>query len=147
MLMRFGMMLVVLIMAACQSLPKIEALPLLSDTLTLQISEEKNGMMQNSLLIIESQSEQQWRFIQVDALGAPIARQTLHAGKWANDGFLPPNRQASVLFSAIYAYLATEKQWPLPEGLATVQIENQPEGTVYIKWQDQSWQVRELMDE
>lgn len=42
------------------------------------------------------------RFVQTDALGAPVSRQILSAaGRWANDGFLPPNPQARRLFAAV----------------------------------------------
>ncbi len=148
MLMRLGMILALLCVAACQTLPKIEVLPPLSHTITVQVSEAHGDLWQHSLLMIVPQSDQQWRFIQVDALGAPLARQTLQQGQWANNGFLPPNRQASVLFSAVYAYLAKEKDWPLPDGLQQVTIVPLPNGeAVEIHWQQQSWRVKELADE
>lgn len=148
MLMRLGMVLMLFMVTACQTLPRIEGLPPLSNALTLQVSEQNNGLLQHSLLIIEPQSEQKWRFIQVDALGAPMARQILQHGKWVNDGFLPPNRQASILFSAVYAYLATVKQWPLPEALARIKVEPSHDNLgAHIEWQEKEWLVKELVNE
>ena len=43
----------------------------------------------------------QWRWIQTSPLGAPLARQTYDGAAWHNDGFLPPNRRARTLFTAL----------------------------------------------
>lgn len=96
-------------------------------------------------MIIEPLNQESWRFIQLDALGAPLARQVLVNGQWRNDGFLPPNREASRLFSAVYAYLAIKRHWPVPEGIQ-VKIEKVEQGEE-IRWQEQQWRVKELEDE
>ncbi|WP_439287455.1 hypothetical protein [Lonepinella sp. BR2357] len=60
-------------------------------------------LKQQSLLSIQF-SPTQWRWVQTDILGAPLARVVLTQNGWQNDGFIMPNKQAEKLFSA----LATE---------------------------------------
>lgn len=132
-------------LSACQSLPVIDSLPVLRQTLTLQVT-DKNGS--NSLLLIEPLSEQQWRFVQVDGLGAPISRQILQQGKWHNDGFLPPNPKARQLFTAVYAYLGHQYHWSVPAELNDVKISSGTDGMVAeIEWHKQHWKIREVTDE
>lgn len=132
-------------LSACQSLPVIDSLPVLRQTLTLQVT-DKNGS--NSLLLIEPLSEQQWRFVQVDSLGAPISRQILQQGKWHNDGFLPPNPKARQLFTAVYAYLGHQYHWSVPAELNDVKISSGTDGMVAeIEWHKQHWKIREVTDE
>lgn len=132
-------------LSACQSLPVIDSLPVLKQTLTLQVT-DKNGS--NSLLLIEPLSEQQWRFVQVDGLGAPISRQILQQGKWHNDGFLPPNPKARQLFTAVYAYLGHQYHWSIPAELNDVRVSSGTDGMVAeIEWHKQHWKIREVTDE
>ncbi|NUF09053.1 hypothetical protein [Snodgrassella sp. ESL0324] len=132
-------------LSACQSLPVIDSLPVLKQTLTLQVT-DKNGS--NSLLLIEPLSEQQWRFVQVDGLGAPISRQILQQGKWHNDGFLPPNPKARQLFTAVYAYLGHQYHWSVPAELNDVRVSSGTDGMVAeIEWHKQHWKIREVTDE
>lgn len=132
-------------LSACQSLPVIDSLPVLKQTLTLQVT-DKNGS--NSLLLIEPLSEQQWRFVQVDGLGAPISRQILQQGKWHNDGFLPPNPKARQLFTAVYAYLGHQYHWSVPDELNDVRVSSGTDGMVAeIEWHKQHWKIREVTDE
>ncbi|WP_386698558.1 hypothetical protein [Lonepinella sp. MS14436] len=60
-------------------------------------------LKQQSLLSIQF-NPTQWRWVQTDILGAPLARVVLTENGWQNDGFIMPNKQAEKLFSA----LATE---------------------------------------
>lgn len=132
-------------LSACQSLPVIDSLPVLKQTLTLQVT-DKDGS--NSLLLIEPLSEQQWRFVQVDGLGAPISRQILQQGKWHNDGFLPPNPKARQLFTAVYAYLGHQYHWSIPAELNDVRVSSGTDGMVAeIEWHKQHWKIREVTDE
>lgn len=132
-------------LSACQSLPVIDSLPVLKQTLTLQVT-DKDGS--NSLLLIEPLSEQQWRFVQVDGLGAPISRQILQQGKWHNDGFLPPNPKARLLFTAAYVYLGHQYHWSVPAELNDVRVSSGTDGMVAeIEWHKQHWKIREVTDE
>ena len=132
-------------LSACQSLSVIDSLPVLKQTLTLQVT-DKDGS--NSLLLIEPLSEQQWRFVQVDGLGAPISRQILQRGKWHNDGFLPPNPKARQLFTAVYAYLGHQYHWSVPAELNDVRVSSGTDGMVAeIEWHKQHWKIREVTDE
>lgn len=132
-------------LSACQSLPVIDSLPVLKQTLTLQVTDKYGS---NSLLLIEPLSEQQWRFVQVDGLGAPISRQILQQGKWHNDGFLPPNPKARQLFTAVYAYLGHQYHWSVPAELNDVRVSSGTDGMVAeIEWHKQHWKIREVTDE
>lgn len=132
-------------LSACQSLPVIDSLPVLKQTLTLQVTDKYGS---NSLLLIEPLSEQQWRFVQVDGLGAPISRQILQQGKWHNDGFLPPNPKARQLFTAVYAYLGHQYHWSVPAELNDVRVSSGTDGMVAeIEWHKQQWKIREVTDE
>ncbi len=61
---------------------------------------EQNQVRQASLLSVQF-SETQWRWVQTDPLGAPLARLVLSEQGWQNDGFIMPNQQAKQLFTAI----------------------------------------------
>ncbi|THF62497.1 hypothetical protein [Pseudothauera rhizosphaerae] len=54
----------------------------------------------DGVLVVQAEA-QGTRWSLFDPLGAPQARQILHAGNWRNDGFLPPNDTARTLFSAL----------------------------------------------
>ena len=55
----------------------------------------------DSLVVGEYQGGGRWRWLQTSPLGAPLARQLYENGGWRNDGFLPPNRTATALFTAL----------------------------------------------
>lgn len=86
------------------------------------------------------------RFVQTDALGAPVSRQILSAaGRWTNDGFLPPNPQARRLFAAV----AQQHGFAADNGGRTVSRQKQKRWTVqqengrhvYIFSDQTRWQV------
>ena len=52
-------------------------------------------------LIVGHYQDGQWRWVQTTPLGAPLARQIYDGRAWHNDGFLPPNRRARTLFTAL----------------------------------------------
>lgn len=55
----------------------------------------------DSLVVSEYRGGDRWRWLQTSPLGAPLARQLYENGRWRNDGFLPPNRAATALFTAL----------------------------------------------
>ncbi|PIT23582.1 hypothetical protein BGI37_12380 [Snodgrassella alvi] len=129
----------------CHSVPVIDSLPVLKQTLSLQVTDADGS---NSLLLIEQLTAQQWRFVQVNSLGAPVSRQTLQQGKWHNDGFLPPNPKARQLFTAVYAYLGHQHHWPVPATLNDVRISPSADGAgADISWHKQHWQIREMAND
>ncbi|WP_239374067.1 hypothetical protein [Snodgrassella gandavensis] len=141
----FIWLLLMLGLNGCHSVPVIDTLPVLKQTLSLQVTDADGS---NSLLLIEPLTLQQWRFVQVDSLGAPVSRQILQQGKWHNDGFLPPNPQARQLFTAVYAYLGQQHHWPVPATLNDVRISSSADGAVAdISWHNQHWQIREMAND
>lgn len=73
--------------------------------LTLQIRREQADALQDWLLVIQQEgSLLRWSLL--DPLGIPLARQLLDAGKWHNDGLLPPNSEARELFATLLFALA-----------------------------------------
>lgn len=93
-----------LILSACQSLPSVEKLPPQNTESRSFKVEQQIPFKQASLLIVQFEP-QQWRWVQTDPLGAPLARLILNRDGWQNDGFVAPNRQAQWLFSAIAVQL------------------------------------------
>ena len=139
-----------LFLSACHSLPPVGQLPELKQVTMFQVTEREDEQSAlQSLLIIEPQSADTWRWIQLDALGAPISRQVVQEGKWRNDGFLPPNAQARALFIAVYVYLSKElgetEDIPL-ETMSALQVEDSAEG-VLLSFQNKQWLVKELQNE
>lgn len=135
-------------MTACQTLPKITQLPPLSETVVLQIGEvgADQKVSRNSLLFLEPMQAQEWRFVQVDALGSPLARQILRYGHWSNDGFLPPNTEASLLFTAVYAYILYKNHMPLPDNLKEIQFISNTDGSTQVQWHQHNWRLQEAQD-
>lgn len=96
---RFFFILVAALLSACttlspQQLPKQDVEQRLFKVEQLQPKQE------TSVLAVQFSTEQ-WRWIQTDPLGAPIARLLLTKQGWQNDGFVMPNRQAQQLYSAL----------------------------------------------
>ena len=85
---------------------------------------------QQSLLMIQFQPNH-WRFIQTNALGAPIARMVLTNKGWRNDGFIMPNSQSKLLFTALINDLYPQ------ENFFNIQQKN---GVFY--WGKTHWQVQ-----
>ena len=48
------------------------------------------------------------RFVQTDALGAPVSRQFVGTKGWKNDGFIMPNPASRRLFAALLPLLAAD---------------------------------------
>ncbi|BFU60940.1 MULTISPECIES: hypothetical protein [Rodentibacter] len=121
--------LIILIMfavAACSSLI-IKSLPaqsVESRLFKVEQLDEQNRVQQASLLSVQF-NETQWRWVQTDPLGAPLARLILSEQGWQNDGFVMPNNQAKQLFSALATAFSST---PLFEFSA---IEQTASGQVY----------------
>lgn len=64
-----------------------------------------------SILVVQNEGADGMRWSLLDPLGMPRARQIWQQGQWRNDGFLPPNPQATALFSALLF------AWQAPEAL------------------------------
>lgn len=63
--------------------------------------------VQTNLLAVEPHSDG-IRFVQTDALGAPVSRQSVSTKGWKNDGFVMPNATSRRLFAALLPLLAAE---------------------------------------
>lgn len=92
-----------LLLAACAArTPLPERLPALATPLplALQVQREQAGQQQTWWLVLQAE-QGALRVSLFDPLGVPLARQSLQAGHWQDDGLLPPNAEARELFSAL----------------------------------------------
>lgn len=109
-LLRFSCTLAAAMLLASCAGPR--ALPLHMPELKLPrrvhlIEHVQDHTAQDRILVAQRESETTLRWLMFDPLGLPVARQLLEDGKWRNDGFLPPNASARLLFSAlIFAWTA-----------------------------------------
>lgn len=93
---------------------------------------------QTHLLAVQPEADG-WRFIQTDALGAPVSRQIAAPDGWRNDGFVMPNAAARRLFAAIL---------PLVDDTVYADIGRKTEQgeTVYSANRRELWRVRASSD-
>jgi hypothetical protein len=56
---------------------------------------------EDAILAVQLDQGDATRWSLMNSLGAPLARQILENRRWRNDGFLPPNAEASKLFTAL----------------------------------------------
>ncbi|ARU64116.1 hypothetical protein BTV20_00585 [Histophilus somni] len=103
MLKKFILLVIPMLLTACASSLKVLELPQVKTDSRLFVITQQFPQSEKSLLAIEVQPHQ-WRWVQTDPLGAPIARLILSKAGWQNDGFVMPNKQAKQLFSAIATY-------------------------------------------
>lgn len=107
-----------LLLAACATgLPKPQVVPQLQADggwFQLEQRDAEGHVVQSSLLAVE-QSAGEMRFVQTDALGAPLSRQVVGKKGWRNDGFVMPNAVARRLFSAMLPLLAVDSSKVYPE--------------------------------
>ncbi len=87
------------ILTACGSI-SVQQLPKQDVEQRLFKVEQIQPKQETSLLAVQFLTAQ-WRWVQTDPLGAPIARLLLTKQGWQNDGFVMPNRQAQQLYSAL----------------------------------------------
>lgn len=131
------------LLIACSTLPNIEALPeVKTDSRTFKVEQlAEQQVKQTSLLTVQFQPEQ-WRWVQTDPLGSPIARLLLTKQGWKNDGFVMPNKQAQGLFLAL-ATAFTEQQ---PDAkhltLMNVDVSYQQNTAIYQQNGRFLWNVR-----
>lgn len=101
----------VLLLAACAArTPLPAASPLLAKPLpmSLQVNTDDG---QDWLLVIQAEGSN-LRLSLFDPLGVPLARQSLIAGAWHNDGLLPPNAAARELFAVLLFALTPVNELP-----------------------------------
>lgn len=91
--------LILCVLTACSSI-SVQQLPKQDVQQRLFKVEQIQPKQETSLLAVQFSTEQ-WRWVQTDPLGAPIARLLLTKQGWQNDGFVMPNRQAQQLYSAL----------------------------------------------
>lgn len=89
------------------------------------------GQTEDSLLVVQPESGGASRWIQTNALGAPLARLQLRDGNWSTDGFLPPNPQARRLFEAIIAARIPRAQWPVAYPGVVITTGNSSSNPIY----------------
>ncbi|HLU02275.1 MAG TPA: hypothetical protein VKZ94_05905 [Advenella sp.] len=107
-------MLLVLLLAGCaatSTLPRQYDQPARVQSYKLSLITAP-GQAEDSLLIVQPEAAGASRWIQTNALGAPLARLSLRNGQWTTDGFAPPNPRARQLFEAIIAAQIPRSQWP-----------------------------------
>ena len=100
-----------LALAACTALPHPQTLPELpqqAQWFKLEQTDAAGQTVQTSLLAVERLPDG-IRFVQTDALGAPVSRQTVSTRGWQNDGFIMPNAQSRRLFAALLPLLAADR--------------------------------------
>ncbi|SHL25860.1 DUF3261 domain-containing protein [Phytopseudomonas punonensis] len=101
----------VLLLTACAARTPLPAeSPALTKPLpiSLQVSTADG---QDWLLVIQAEGSN-LRLSLFDPLGVPLARQSLIAGAWHNDGLLPPNAPARELFAALLFALTPPSELP-----------------------------------
>lgn len=91
--------LILCVLTACSSI-SVQQLPRQDVEQRLFKVEQLQPKQETSVLAVQFSTEQ-WRWVQTDPLGAPIARLLLTKQGWQNDGFVMPNRQAQQLYSAL----------------------------------------------
>lgn len=101
-------------LSACSSvgtvLPQPQTLPAVASSgqwYKLEQTDRDGNIVQTNMLAVESFSDG-LRFVQTDALGAPVSRQTLTRKGWQNDGFIAPNAQSRRLFAALLPLIAAD---------------------------------------
>ncbi len=103
---------------------------------------------EQSLLVVQALPDGSSRWIQTDALGAPLARQVLQQGQWRNDGFLPPNRAASRLFAALMSLQipSAQLQRHYPDLQVRIQAASGQEQRQFSRQQQTLWRTERRAD-
>lgn len=129
---------VVFLLTACTSLPKVQHFPERAPSVST-FKVENSGHL--SLLFVQFEPAQ-WRWIQTDPLGAPIARVLLTTKGWQQDGFVMPNQQAKLLFSALANELSPNQ--PIFELDNGWKVEKQANRFVIVLPDETIWKVETL---
>ena len=103
-----------------------------------------SGQTEDSLLVIQPEAQNATRWIQTNPLGAPLARLSLHDGRWRTDGFLPPNPRARQLFEAIIAAQMPRAQWPAayPDAVVTTSTDGDRATYTFSRQERLLWSIR-----
>jgi len=118
-----------LALAACTTLPHPQTLPALpqqAQWFKLEQTDTAGQAVQTSLLAVEQLSDG-IRFVQTDALGAPVSRQTVTPRGWKNDGFIMPNARSRHLFAALLPLIAADRAETLYPDVKQMQPETSSE--------------------
>ena len=138
----FLLSVLALCLSACTSFPMITQLPqqqVASETFKVE-RRQNQTLYQTSLLTVQFMPNQ-WRWVQTELLGSPLARLLLTPQGWQNDGFVMPNSQAQWLFLA----LAYEFSPPLRADLIEVQQTSQ--NKIYRRRGEWLWTTRALTEQ
>ncbi|UOO83099.1 hypothetical protein LVJ83_06475 [Uruburuella testudinis] len=130
------------ILAACTSaapLPRLaQAWPQQDEVRWFKLVQtaEDGRILQTSLLAVQPDGSDGLRFVQTDALGAPLARQTVSRKGWANDGFVAPNRRAQQVFAAVVPLIDPQAAvYPQPH------VEKQGAADIYFQNGKEMWRI------
>ncbi|MGX2947534.1 hypothetical protein [Frederiksenia canicola] len=132
---RVFLSLFLLLLTGCSSSLQVLQLPLQSTESRLFAVEQLQPHQEKSLLAVQF-SPNNWRWVQTDPLGAPLARMQLTYEGWQNDGFVMPNAQATQLFAAIATALN-----PTQPLFAFSRIENGLQGKTYFNRNRKLWEI------
>lgn len=134
----------VLCLAACAfsgDIPRLQSWPQWKSSETqwfrLELLDPAGNVAQTSLLAVQPEAEN-IRFVQTDALGAPVSRQILDCQGWVNEGFVPPNRESRRLFGAILPLLTQSDDALYPQQ----QIRRDDGETLYLSGNRELWRIR-----
>lgn len=139
-------LILALILAACatKGIPPPHHLPAVTQTETrwFKLSElsGQGEPLQTTLLAVQPEQDNSWRWLQTDALGAPKARLRLDKNGWQNDGFIMPNPSAQQLFAAMLPLLLGDAANIYPD----LNIEQPGSDTVYRRGGQTVWTQRRL---
>lgn len=104
--------LILLGLVGCSSQPNITHLPIIQqESLSFKVERIEQGSVQQTSLLTVQFLPNQWRFVQTEPLGSPLARLLLTQQGWQNDGFVMPNKQAQRLFLALASEFKPNNNW------------------------------------
>lgn len=140
-----------LLLAACavsDGLPKPQLLPVMAEGdmrwFKLESLDTEGNVRQTSLLAVQPE-QGGLRFVQTDALGAPVSRQSVSGKGWKNDGFVAPNAESRRLFAAMLPLLAAPGQAVYPQQVPW--RSEVADGHILIVFPDnQNWRISPLKE-
>jgi len=137
---RKALPLLALLLSACAGSPPLPAHEAdLGLPRQAHIVQREDGQPDLDRLLVVQQEGQASRWSLFDPLGVPLARQLLEAGRWRNDGLLPPNGQARELFASLIFAWMTQSQLKQAYGPDTWQEKTLVDGhRQRIYWHDGS---------
>lgn len=134
MLIRVLLLFILFGVNGCSSSLAVKSLPHpQTESLLFKVS-QLHPKKEASLLSVQFESHQ-WRWVQTDPIGSPLARLILSTQGWQNDGFVMPNSQAQQLFSALATALYGDGIF------AFSQIQPHSQTTQYFINQRFVWQI------